>query len=74
MNMAIDNLPGSAVRIRRERRGGRTGKVVVSDGRTGSHSSYGVIKVQLDAGGKSMDINSHGELEMLPVLAGGQLV
>jgi hypothetical protein len=66
--MAVDKLPGSAVRIRRGRHGGRTGRVVVSDRRTGSHSSYSVIKVRLDASGEIVDINSHDELEMLPVL------
>lgn len=72
--MAIDNLLDSAVRIRRGRHGGRTGKVVVSDQRTGSYSSYSVIKVQLDASGEIVDINSLDELEKLPVLTGGQSV
>jgi hypothetical protein len=72
--MAIDNLLGSAVRIRRGRHGGRTGKVVVSDRRAGSHSSYSVIKVQLDASGEIVDINSHDELEVLHVSASGQAV
>jgi hypothetical protein len=74
VNMAIDNLPGVAVRIRRGRHGGRTGKVVVSDRRAGSHSSYSVIKVQLDASGEIVDISSHDELEILPVSPAGQLV
>lgn len=72
--MTIDNLAGTSVRIRRGRHGGRTGKVVVSDRHTGSHSSYNVIKVQLDASGEIVDINSHDELEMLPIIPVGQLV
>jgi hypothetical protein len=32
------------------------------------------MKGQLDASGEIVDINSHDELEMLPVLPAGQLV
>lgn len=70
VKMAIDDLLDSAVRIRRGRHGGRTGKVVVSDRRTGSYSSYSVIKVQLDASGEIVDINSLEQLEKLPILPG----
>ena len=63
--MAIDNLLGSAVRIRRGWHGGRTGKVIVFDRRTGSFSSYSVIKVQLDGSGEVVSINSDEDLERL---------
>lgn len=63
--MAMDNLLGSAVRIRRGWHGGRTGKVIVFDRRAGSFSSYSVIKVQLDGSGEVVNINSDEDLEQL---------
>ena len=69
VNMAIQNLLGAAVRIRRGRHGGRTGKVIVFDRRSGSYSSYSVIKVQLDGSGEVVNINSDEELEKLTDLA-----
>jgi len=62
--MAIDNLLGAAVRIRRGWHGGRTGKVIVCDQHKGFTSSYSVIKVQLD-GGQIVSINTVEELEKL---------
>ena len=61
--MATDNLLGSAVRIRRGRHGGRTGKVIVFE-RLGGSASL-VIKVQLEGGGQAVNINSVEELEKL---------
>ena len=63
--MAIDNLLGAAVRIRRGWHGGRTGKVVVCDQR---NAVYSVIKVQLDGGGPLVNINTVEELENLTAL------
>ena len=68
--MAIDNLLGAAVRIRRGWHGGRTGKVVVCDLHRGFTSSYSVIKVQLDGGGPVVNINTVEELEKLTDLPG----
>ena len=45
--MAIDNLLGATVRIRRGWHGGRTGEVVAFDHQAGPPSSYTVIKVKL---------------------------
>ena len=69
--MAIDNLPGAAVRIRRGRHGGRTGAVVAFDHRVGPPASYTVIKVKLDGSGQLVMIYSLDELEMLSGLPGG---
>jgi hypothetical protein len=52
--MAIDNLMGATVRIRRGWHGGRTGEVVAFDHQAGPPSSYTVIKVQLK--GKSQPV------------------
>ena len=72
--MAIDNLLGAAVRIRRGWHGGRTGKVVVCDQRQGFTSSYSVIKVQLDGGSQIVNINSVEELEKLTSAPSGLAV
>lgn len=63
--MAIENLLGLSVRIRRGWHGGRTGKVIVCDRHTGAYSSYSVIKVKLDGGGEVANVNSDEELEKL---------
>jgi hypothetical protein len=63
--MAIDNLLGAAVRIRRGWHGGRTGKVIVCDRRNGLPTSYSVIKVQLDGSGQVVNITSDEELAIL---------
>ena len=62
--MAIDNLLGATVRIRRGWHGGRTGKVIACDQHQGFTTSYSVIKVQLD-GGQIVKINTVEELEKL---------
>jgi hypothetical protein len=62
--MAIDNLLGATVRIRRGRHGGRTGEVVAFDHQTGP-SSYTVIKVQLKGNSQPVMIYSLDELETL---------
>lgn len=72
--MAIDNLLGSAVRIRRGWHGGRTGNVIVFDRHVGSFSSYSVIKVRLDGSGEVVNINSDEELEKLTDQPGGLAV
>lgn len=72
--MAMDNLMGAAVRIRRGWHGGRTGKVIVCDRRMGFTPSYNVIKVQLDGGGQVVNINSVEDLEKLPDLPGDPAV
>lgn len=69
--MAIDNLLGAAVRIRRGWHGGRTGKVVVCDQR---NAEYSVIKVQLDGGGQLVNINTVEELEKLADTPGAAAV
>ena len=71
--MAIDNLMGATVRIRRGWHGGRTGKVIVCDQHKGFTSSYSVIKVQLD-GGQVVNINTVEELERLTDLSSGLAV
>jgi hypothetical protein len=63
--MAIDNLLGAMVRIRRGWHGGRTGKVTVCDQHHGFTSTYCVIKVQLDGSGQIININNVEELENL---------
>lgn len=69
--MAMDNLMGAAVRIRRGWHGGRTGKVMVCDQRNGFTVSYSVIKVQLDGSGQIVNINTVEELEKLDNLPSG---
>lgn len=71
--MAMDNLLGAAVRMRRGWHGGRTGKVIVFDQHKGFTSSYSVIKVQLDGTGQIVNINSVEELEELTHLPGSDL-
>lgn len=62
--MAIDNLMGATVRIRRGWHGGRTGEVVAFDHQDGS-SSYTVIKVQLKGSAQPVMIYSLDEIERL---------
>ena len=64
--MAIDNLVGATVRIRRGWHGGRPGKVVAFDHRPGPPSSYTVIKVQLKGNSQPVMIYSLEEIERLP--------
>ena len=61
--MAIDNLLGATVRIRRGWHGGRTGEVVAFDHQVGPPSSYTVIKVQLKGNSHPVMIYSLEELE-----------
>jgi hypothetical protein len=63
--MAIDNLLGVTVRIRRGWHGGRTGEVVAFDHRVGPPSSYTVIKVKLKGSSQPVMIYSLDELERL---------
>jgi hypothetical protein len=63
--MAIDNLLGATVRIRRGRHGGRTGEVVAFDHQVGPHSSYTSIKVQLKGNSQPVMIYSLDEIERL---------
>lgn len=70
--MAIDNLLGSAVRIRRGWHGGRTGKVVVFEQTGGLTSSCRLIKVQLDGSGQVVNIISVEELQKLADLPSEQ--
>lgn len=63
--MAIDNLLGATVRIRRGWHGGRVGDVVAFDHRAGPPSSYTVIKVKLNGSGQLVMIYSLDELERL---------
>jgi hypothetical protein len=62
--MAIDNLLGATVRIRRGWHGGRTGEVIAFDHQAGP-SSYTVIKVQLKGNSQPVMIYSLDELETL---------
>jgi hypothetical protein len=62
--MAIDNLLGATVRIRRGWHGGRTGEVIAFDHQVGP-SSYTVIKVQLKGSRQPVMIYSLDELEKL---------
>ena len=70
--MAIDNLMGATVRIRRGWHGGRTGEVVAFDHRPGPPSSYTVIKVQLKGSRQPVMIYSLDELETLSDPPGGK--
>ena len=63
--MAIDNLLGATVRIRRGRHGGRTGEVVAFDHHVGPPSSYTAIKVQLKGNSQPVMIYSLDEIERL---------
>ena len=63
--MAIDNLLGATVRIRRGWHGGRTGEVVAFDHQAGPPSSYTAIKVKLKGSGQLVMIYSLDELERL---------
>jgi hypothetical protein len=63
--MAVDNLLGATVRIRRGWHGGRTGDVVAFDHRVGPPSSYTVIKVKLKGSGQLVMVYSLDELERL---------
>ncbi len=63
--MAIDNLMGATVRIRRGWNGGRTGDVVSFEHQAGPPSSYTVIKVKLKGSGQVVMIYSLDELERL---------
>lgn len=68
--MAIDNLLGATVRIRRGWHGGRTGDVVAFDHRVGPPSSYTAVKVKLKGNGQLVMIYSLDELERLSDLPG----
>ena len=63
--MAIDNLLGATVRIRRGWHGGRTGEVVAFDHQVGPPSSYTVIKVQLKGNSQPLMVYSLDEIERL---------
>ncbi len=63
--MAIDNLLGATVRIRRGWHGGRTGEVVAFDHQAGPPSSYTLIKVQLKGSSQPVMIYSLDEIERL---------
>ncbi|MFL6336993.1 MAG: hypothetical protein ACJ754_27140 [Pyrinomonadaceae bacterium] len=63
--MAIDNLLGATVRIRRGWHGGRTGEVVAFDHQAGPPSTYTVIKVQLKGNSQPVMIYSLDEIEKL---------
>jgi hypothetical protein len=63
--MAIENLMGATVRIRRGWHGGRTGEVVAFDHKAGPPSSYTVIKVQLKGNSQPVMIYSLDEIEKL---------
>jgi hypothetical protein len=63
--MAIDNLLGATVRIRRGWHGGRTGEVVAFDHQAGPPSTYTVIKVQLKGNSQPVMIYSLDEIERL---------
>src|SRR5215207_9452221 len=65
VNMAIDNLLGATVRIRRGWHGGRTGEVVAFDHQVGPTSSYTVIKVKLKGSSQPVMIYSLEEIERL---------
>ena len=69
--MAIDNLLGATVRIRRGWHGGRTGQVVAFDHQAGPPSTYTVIKVQLKGNSQPVMIYSLDELERLSDPPGG---
>jgi hypothetical protein len=63
--MAIDNLLGATVRIRRGWHGGRTGEVVAFDHQAGPPSSYTVIKVLLKGNSQPVMIYSLDGIERL---------
>lgn len=63
--MAIENLMGATVRIRRGWHGGRTGQVVAFDHQAGPPSTYTVIKVQLKGSSQPVMIYSFDEIERL---------
>jgi hypothetical protein len=63
VEMAIDNLMGATVRIRRGWHGGRTGEVIAFDHRVGPPSSYTVIKVKLKGSVQPVMIYSLDEVE-----------
>jgi hypothetical protein len=62
--MAVDNLLGATVRIRRGWHGGRTGEVVAFDHQDGP-SSYTMIKVQLKGNSQPVMLYSLDEIERL---------
>ncbi|HEX8139536.1 MAG TPA: hypothetical protein VF544_18400 [Pyrinomonadaceae bacterium] len=66
--MAKDNLMGAAVRIRRGRHGGRTGKVIVCNRHASLASFYLEIKVQLDGSNETVKIYGEDDLEVLTAL------
>jgi hypothetical protein len=66
--MAIDNLLGATVRIRRGWHGGRTGEVVVFDHQVGPPFKHTAIKVKLKGSGQLVMIYSLDELERLSEL------
>jgi len=68
--MAMDNLLGATVRIRRGWHGGRTGEVIAFDHQVGPPSSYTVIKVQLKGNSQPVMIYSLDEIERLSDLSG----
>jgi hypothetical protein len=68
--MAIDNLMGATVRIRRGWHGGRTGEVVAFDHRVGPPSSYTVIKVKLKGSSQPVMIYSIDEIDRISDLPG----
>ena len=68
--MAIDNLLGATVRIRRGRHGGRTGEVVAFDHQAGPPFSYTLIKVQLKGNSQPVMLSSLDEIERLPETPG----
>jgi hypothetical protein len=63
--MAIDNLMGATVRIRRGWHGGRTGEVVAFEHQAGPPTSYTVIKVLLKGNSQPVMIYSLDEIERL---------
>jgi hypothetical protein len=68
--MAIDNLMGATVRIRRGWHGGRTGDVVSFDHHAGPPSSYTAIKIKLKGSGQLVMVYSLEELERLSDVPG----
>ena len=63
--MAIDNLMGATVRIRRGWHGGRTGEVVAFDHQAGPPFSHTMITVQLKGNSQPVMIYSLDEIERL---------
>ena len=72
--MAIDNLLGATVRIRRGWHGGRTGEVVAFDHQAGPPSAYTAIKVKLKGSGQLVMIYSLDELERVSELPSGSVM